>query len=198
MQYIFQAEIKNYEKLNELAEQGGIVIFGCDSDKDIPTGEIRQAFAVESKIYNRSFESLSIVESVSVYKKVVAPLKPETALIHIGEADLVMFAEDPTEFDNKYLELIKVIKAQNKKCRIAVVSLKNYEGDSQIAEINRHLKYIADSEKCEYGDISTKKVWNPKSSMNAASFVYSIGFVHPLKNKCPLYDLVKMLFCYEA
>lgn len=193
-----EAEIKSYEKLNELAEQGGIVIFGSGADKDIPTGEIRQAFAVESKIYNRSFENLSVTEAVSIYKKVIASLAPETVMIHIGEADLGIFAEKPTEFDNKYLELIKVIKAQNKKCSIAVVSLKNYDSDPKIAEMNKHLKYVADSEKCEYGDISAKKVWNPKASMDAASFVYSIGFVHPLKNKRPLYDLVKMLFCYEA
>ena len=193
-----ETETKSYEKLNELAEQGGIVIFGCGADKDIPIGEIRQAFAVESKIYNRSFENLSVTEAVSVYEKLVAPLAPETILIHIGEADLAAFAENPAGFDNKYLELINVIKAQNKKCRIAVVSLKNYEGDSQIAELNKHLKYIADSEKCEYGDISAKKVWNPKVSMGAASFVYSIGFVRPLKNQRPLYDLVKMLFCYDV
>ena len=193
-----EAEIKNYEKLNNLAEQGGIVIFGSGSDKNIPTGEIRQAFAVESKIYNRSFDNLSITESVSIYKKIIAPLTPETVLIHIGEADLTNFAGNPTEFDNKYLELIKSIKAQNNKSRIAVVSLKNYESDPQIDEMNKHLKYVADSEKCEYGDISARKVWNPKASMDAASFVYSIGFVHPLKNKRPLYDLVKMLFCYEA
>ena len=193
-----EAEIQNYTKLNELAEQGGIVIFGDGKDKDIPTCELRQAFAVESKVYNRSFDNLSVNEAVSVYKKVVGPLEPETVLIHLGEADLSTLGVNPTEFDNKYLELIKVIKTQNKKCRIAVISLKNHDNVPQIAELNKHLKYIADSEKCEYGDIATKKVWNPKASMEVASFVYSIGFVHPLKNKRPLYDLVKMLFCYEA
>ena len=193
-----EAEIKNYVKLNDLAEQGGIVIFGSGSDKNIPTGEIRQAFAVESRIYNRSFDNLSVNEAASVYEKIVGPLEPETVLIHLGEADLSTLGVNPTEFDNKYLELIKVIKAQNKKCRIVVVSLNNYDSVPQIAELNKHLKYIADSEKCEYGDIATKKVWNPKASMEVASFVYSIGFVHPLKNKRPLYDLVKMLFCYEA
>ena len=193
-----EAEIKNYVKLNDLAEQGGIVIFGSGSDKNIPTGEIRQAFAVESRIYNRSFDNLSVNEAASVYEKIVGPLEPETVLIHLGEADLSTLGVNPTEFDNKYLELIKVIKAQNKKCRIVVVSLNNYDSVPQIAELNKHLKYIADSEKCEYGDISAKKVWNPKASMEVASFVYSIGFVHPLKNKRPLYDLVKMLFCYNA
>ena len=193
-----EAEIKNYVKLNDLAEQGGIVIFGCGVDKDIPTCEIRQAFAVESKIYNRSFESVSVNGALSIYKETVAALSPETVLLHIGETDIEFFAENSAEFDNKYRELIGYIKSQNQKCRIAIVSLKNDDYDPQIEVINKHLKYIADSEQCEYGDISAKMVWNPKASMEVASFVYSIGFVHPLKNKRPLYDLVKMLFCYNA
>ena len=192
-----EAEIKNYTKLNELAEKGGIVIFGCGVDKDIPTCEIRQAFAVESKIYNRSFDNLSVNDALSVYKETVAALSPETVLLHIGETDIEFFAENSAEFDNKYRELIGYIKSQNKKCRIAIVSLKNHDSDPQIEEINKHLKYIADSEQCEYGDISAKMVWNPKASMEVASFVYSIGFVHPLKNKRPLHDLVKILFCYD-
>ena len=192
-----EAEIKNYTKLNELAEKGGIVIFGCGVDKDIPTCEIRQAFAVESKIYNRSFESVSVNGALSIYKETVDSLSPETVLLHIGKTDMDFFAESPVEFDNKYRELIGYIKSQNKKCRIAIVSLRNYDSDPQIEEINKHLKYIADSEQCEYGDIATKKVWNPKATIDAVSFVYSIGFVHPLKNKRPLYDLVKSFFCYE-
>ena len=193
-----EAEIKNYTKLNELAEQGGIVIFGCGVDKEIPTCEIRQACAVESKVYNRSFDNLSVNDALSVYKETVAALSPETVLLHIGETDIEFFAENSAEFDNKYRELIGYIKSQNKKCRIAIISLRNYDYDPQIEVINKHLKYIADSEQCEYGDISAKMVWNPKASMEVASFVYSIGFVHPLKNKRPLYDLVKMLFCYNA
>lgn len=184
--------------LNELAEQGGIVVFGGSEDLSIPLGELRQAFSVESKMYNRSITGLSVKDAVSVYDEYVAPIAPETVLIHIGEADRKFFEEHPSEFDNKYRELLSHIKSQNKKCRIAVISLRNYESNPQIEEINKHLKYIADIEKCEYGDIANKKVWNPKSTMNAVSFVYDIGFVRPLKNKRPLYDLVKMLFCCEA
>ena len=193
-----ESEIKNYTKLNELAEQGGIVIFGCGVDKDIPTCEIRQAFAVESKIYNRSFESISVKDALSVYKETVAALSPETVLLHIGETDIEFFAENSAEFDNKYRELITFIKTQNPKCRICIVSLKNYDNNLLTEEMNKHLKYIADSERCEYADIAGKKVWNPKVTMDAASFVYSLGFIHPLKNKRPLYDLVKIMFCYDA
>lgn len=191
-------EVRKYQKLNELAEQDGIVVFGGSEDLKIPLGELRQAFSVESKMYNRSIAGLSVKDALSVYDECVAPIAPETVLIHIGEADRKFFEEHPSEFDNKYRELLSHIKSQNKKCRIAVISLRNYESNPQIEEINKHLKYIADFEKCEYGNIANKKVWNPKSTMNAVSFVYDIGFIRPLKNKRPLYDLVKILFCCEA
>ncbi|MBR5565062.1 MAG: hypothetical protein IKW08_02730 [Roseburia sp.] len=193
-----ETEIKKYIKLNEFAESGGIVIFGCGQDKNIPTCELRQAFSVEAKIYNRSFDNLSITDALNTYKEIVAPLAPETVLLHIGEADKTLFIQSSSEFDAKYLALIEFIKKQNKNCRIAVISLTNYNNDPQIEEMNKHLKYIADSEQCEYEDIANKKVWSPKSTMNTASFLYSIGFVHPLKNQRPLYDLVKIMFCYEV
>lgn len=191
-----ELEIRKYAKLNELAEQGGIVIFGCGEDVAIPIGEVRQAFSVEQKIYNRSFNGLSILDATKVYNEIIAPLAPETILLHLGEADKDFFDENPAEFDKQYRNVISTIKSQNKTCRIAVVSLRNYDHNPQIDEMNRHLKYISDSEQCEYGDIASKKVWNPKATMSAASFFYSIGFVHSLKNRQPIFDLVRMLFCY--
>lgn len=193
-----ETELKKYAKLNELADQEGIVIFGNGEDKQIPICELRQAFAIESKIYNRSFEDISVKDAVHLYEQGVSSLFPETVLLHLGEADMDFFRENASAFDQKYRELIGFIKKQNKDCRIAVISLKNYDNNAQIGEMNRHLKYIADSEGCEYGDIAEKKVWNPKTTMDVSSFVYSVGFVRPLKNKRPLYDLVKILFCYET
>lgn len=191
-------ETQRYNKLNALAETDGIVIFGCKEDKNIPTGELCRAFSVDTNVYNRSFDELSVKDAVEVYEQTVAPLNPETLLIHLGEADIEFFTQNPGEFDNKYRELINTVRKHNKKCRISVISLRNYKNDQNITEMNRHLKYLADSEKCEYGDIASKRVWNPKAEMEAVSFVYSIGFVNPIKNKRPLYDLVKILFCYEA
>ncbi len=192
-----KSEITRYQKLNELADNNGIVIFGGSVDSNIPLGEIRQAFSIEEKMYNRSIPDLSVNDAVDVYEKCVAVLTPETLLLHIGEADLKFFEEDPNGFDKKYRELITYIKTQDKNCRIAIVSLRNYDHNTLIGEMNKHLKYIADSESCEYGDISDKKVWNPKSTKEAVSFVYSIGFAHSLRNERPVYDLVRMLFCSE-
>lgn len=188
---------KKYKKLNELADPNGIVLLGGTSDLSIPLGELRQAFSIEQKMYNRSVDNLSVTEAITAYDECVAALTPETLFLHIGEADLSLFSTDPAKFDQCYCELIAHIKETNPSCRFVVVSLRNYENDSQLLEMNKHLKFIADSQKCEYGNIATKKVWNPKNSIETASFVRSLGFVRPLKTKRSTYDLVNMMFCYD-
>lgn len=195
---MFNMDMHKYKVLNELAEKHGIVVFGGSEDMNVPLGELKQAFDIESKMYNRSISNLSINNAISAYDACVAPLEPETVLLHIGNADLDFFAENASAFDQKYRELIAHIRNLDKNCRIAIVSLKNDEVDSLAADMNTHLKYIADSERCEYGNISTKRVWNPKGTMEAISFVHSMSFMRPLTNRRPVYDLVRMIFCYGA
>lgn len=185
-------ETKKYSALNELAEKGGTIIFGGKEDKNISLCELKQAFELNSKFYNRSFENLTITKAYELYKSCVAPLEPDTVLLHIGENDLALFNESPDKFIGIYRELINEIKSDNKKCRIAIVSLKNYEGDIVKAKLNEQLKYLAGSERCEFADIAEKKVWNPIATRDAVSFVYSFG----LKVQKPIYDLAKILFCY--
>ena len=191
-------EILKYKVLNELAEQDGIVIFGSGEDVDVPLCELKQAFSVDAKLYNRSFSNLAIAEAREAYDACVAPIHPETVLLHIGSEDLTSFAENANTFEQKYHELIAHIRSGNKKCRIVVISLKNYENDASIAQLNRHLEYIADSEKCEFGDIAARRVWNPRSSMETASFLHNMGFMRPFRNQRPVSDLVRMIFCYGS
>lgn len=191
-------EIRKYTVLNTLAEPDGIVILGGSEDISIPLCELRQAFSIESRLYNRSVIDLSIKNAISVYDACVAPLNPETVLLHIGEADLMYFKQNSSDFDQKYRELILHIQQLNKKCRIAVISLKNYEKDDDITKLNTHLKFIAESERCEFGDIAEKHLWNPQCTRSVMNFIYDIGFVRPLKHNRPIYDLIRMLFCYES
>ena len=188
-----EQEIKNYKALNKFAEQNGIVIFGEKEDVSIPLCELRQAFGIEENFYNRSFENLTISEAFDIYADCVADLSPETILLHIDDAESYKTSSD--KFTVDYRKLISQIRQNNKKCRIGIVSAKNYDSNSDIAELNKQLKYIADSEKCEFCDISEKRVWNPQQTKDVVSFVYNIGFVHPLKNKRPLNALVRLLFC---
>lgn len=190
--------LNRYKELNELAKTGGIVIFGGEKDVTLPLGELRQAFGIEENMYNRSIVGLSVKNAIEAYKEYVAPLVPETIILHIGMADMEYFTKNASAFDENYRALIAYIKKQNKKCRIAVVSFKNDTNDSKVKELNKHLKYIADSEKCEYGDITSKNVWNPKTTRDALDFVCSIAGIRSMKNRHPLYDLVKILYGYEA
>ena len=195
---MFNMDLHKYTVLNELAEKNGIVVFGGSEDMYVPLGELKQAFDIESKMYNRSISNLSVNNAIAAYDACVAPLSPETVLLHIGNADLAVFAEAPAAFDQKYRELIAHIRSLDKRCRIAIISLKNYDNDPVISDLNTHLKYIADSERCEYANISEKRVWNPKGTMEAISFVHSMSFMRPLTSKRPVYDLARMIFCYGA
>ena len=108
------------------------------------------------------------------------------------------FGGKETAFEENYRALIGTIREKNKDCRIVIVSLKNYDNDITVAEINKHLGEIADSEKCEFEDISAKREWNVKESSETASFIYDLGFDRPLNIKRPIYNLVRILFCYEG
>ena len=195
---MFDAQIAKYRSLNQLAEADGTVIFGGSSDTNIPLGELKQAFALNDSIYNRSFSDLSVADAARVYGECVAELCPDTVIVHIGGADVSDFGDKETAFEENYRALIGTIREKNKACRIVIVSLKNYDNDITVAEINKLLCEIADSEKCEFEDISTKQKWNVKESSETASFIYDIGFVRPLNIKRPIYNLVRILFCYEG
>ena len=190
-------ENKTYQTLNELAEKGGTVILGGAADKDIPLCELKQAFNLEEALYNRSFAGLSVSNAVTAYDSFIAPLKPSCILLHLGADDVATFETDSSSFDGAYHSLIQHIKASAPKCTIGVITLKNPENNPAIAELNKHLNYIAESERVEFEDISVNRVWNPKETKEVVNFIHSTGFVHPLKGKRSIYDLVKILFCYN-
>ena len=195
---MYEKEIAKYKLLNQLAESDGTVIFGGSEDVSIPLGELKQAFALNDSIYNRSFSGLAVADAAKMYSECVSELCPDTVLLHIGDADLTDFEKNESGFETDYRALIGTIKEKNKNCRIVIVSLKNYDDHALVSKMNQQLKTIADSEKCEFEDISQKRAWNVKASSETASFIYEIGFDSPLNIKRPIYNLVRILFCYEG
>lgn len=192
-----ELEIKKYQSLNNVANCGGIVMFGGKDLFELPLCELKQAFDINDDLYNRSFENLSLAEAEDTYTKCIASIKPDTLFIQLGDDDIDLFKTSKDEFTSLYRHLLGTIKRTDKRCRLAIVSLKNYENDPVIAELNKHLKYIADSEKCEFCDISSKKSCNPNQMKNISSFIYNFGFVRPLESRRQIYDLSRMFFCFE-
>lgn len=189
--------IERYRALNSLAEQGGIVIFGGSDDMSIPLGELRQAFDIESRLYNRSLPELSLRGAVRAFDECVAPLEPETLLLHLGIADLELMDRDPRAFDCAYRALITHVKNALPDCRIVVVSFANYDNDAKLSALDHELCYIAESEQCRFADVAERRVWNPRETQGVMSFVSKLGLGRAAHSK-PLYDLVRILFCSEA
>ena len=192
-----EKEIKLYQSLNALANSSGSVIFGGAEDRTIPLGELKETFELQGSYYNRSFEGLSISNATDLFDRCVAPLAPGDIYLHIGQNDLAQFGEDAAAFAQKYTQLVQHIRSTDKKCGMVIVGLKNPDNDTVIDQLNKHLEVIARNEHCDFCDIAKQQVWNPKQTKEVVSFLYSIGFVRPLKQKRPVQDMAKILFCYD-
>ena len=96
-------------------------------------------------------------------------------------------------FDTNYFELIQQIKSINKKCRIALISLANPQNNKAISLVNRHIKAIADSEKCSFVNLDNAHLWNPAATKAAVEFAHSMG----LNTRKPLGDVAEILYSYE-
>lgn len=180
------AFINEYLKLNSLATQGGVVVFGDGNDANIPVNELKQSFGIECPVYNRSFPSVTKDNAIELYDTVIRPLKPETLLLHIGKG-FAKFADEINE--QKYIELLSHIKRSDHCCRIIVIS----DGDKIVDE---RLKRLAASENCEFIDIGITSNWNPHATKEAATFVKDMG-IDSFVAKQPVFDLVKIFFGFE-
>lgn len=192
----FSNEVRSYRALNTMADSGAIVLIGGAADKDIPVSEIAESCELNCKIYNRSASKLSVNEAERYYIDCVASLCPESVLLHIGGSDIEFFRSNQSAFDKAYLSLVERIKSDNSKVRIAVISIANPTKNEVVAEMNRHLKAIAESERCDYCDCEHTRAWEPAVTRQVFSFLYNEGFVEPLKIKRPLRDIVTLMYSY--
>lgn len=187
--------IEKYNELNKLANEHGVVIFGGCEDKDIAMCELKQAFFPDTVFYNRSINNISIENAKELYLSCVAPLVPDTVLLHIGIEDLQLCTENPAGFEMKYRELISEIRRTNKECDIAIINFKNTDSSADIEYLNKKLKYIAESENCTYCDISIGYTRSSMQARKEISFIYDLGFVSTIHRKHPIYDMAEVMFC---
>ncbi|MEE1315343.1 MAG: SGNH/GDSL hydrolase family protein [Faecalimonas sp.] len=194
---MFNMEIEKYKKLNSIAESFGTVILGSGEDILIPISELANSFNIGSKFYNRSSQNLIITEAIHYYDSIVKPLNPERIILHIGSADIDFFRDNTPQFDRAYQSLIEHIREDNAKCNIGIISLCNPNDNDIISELNNHLRIIAQSQRCEFEDIGTPRVWNPIETKSTISFASSMGLSLKTSNQKSLYDLAKIFFAYN-
>ena len=174
-------------------EKNAVILLGNGLDTKIPVQSLGKEFKFNFKIYNKSCEKLSSENVKEYFSEAIAPLAPEGIMIHLGENDLNLCMNNSALFDTNYFELIQQIKSINKKCRIALISLANPQNNKAISLVNRHIKAIADSEKCSYVNLDNAHLWNPAATKAAVEFAHSMG----LNTRKPLNDVAEILYSYE-
>ena len=173
-------------------EKNAVIVFGGSLDNSIPVDELAKSFDFNFRIFNKSVAELSIKDSLGYFSAYIKPMRPEAMILHIGERDLNLFKANSSEFDSLYIKLIEEIRYTNSKCRLALVSLYNETSNQIVAEMNRHIKAIADSEKCDFIDVENAKLWKPESAKAAIRFAQNMG----LAVKKPLRDIAEILYSY--
>ncbi len=173
-------------------EKNAVIVFGGSLDKSIPVEELAKSFDFNFRIFNKSVAELSVKDSLGYFSAYIKPMRPEAMILHIGERDLNLFKANSSEFDSLYIKLIEEIRYTNSKCRLALVSLYNETSNQTVAEMNRHIKAIADSEKCDFIDVENAKLWKPESAKAAIRFAQNMG----LAVKKPLRDIAEILYSY--
>lgn len=187
-----QSEVVFVRKDSSVEEKNGVILLGGSMDKKIPVAQLAQAFNFNFKLYNKSYDNLSLKSAVEYFNQSVRPIAPEAVILHLGENDISLFTNDSAAFDKYYLNLIAAIKSANKKGRLALVSLDNSENNKTIAEMNKHIKAISQAEQCTFINLENQKLWNPEGAKQAVAFAYNMG----LKTRKPLNDVAEILYSY--
>ena len=173
-------------------KKNAVILMGGSVDKEIPVSNLAKEFNFNFDIYNKSSANLSLANASDYFQKNLASLAPEGILLHLGEKDLQLFKSDSSAFDNNYLNLIESVKASNKNCRIALVSIENTANDKSVNLMNAHIKAIADAEKASFVNLENAKLWNPEATKTSSAFAYNMG----LKIRKPLRDVAEILYSW--
>lgn len=184
-------ELINGEK-SFVENKNAVILFGGSLDKNIPVADLSREYNFNFDIYNKSCENITLPAALEYFKENIAKMIPEGIIIHLGENDISLFQNDSAAFDNYYLTLLDEIKAVNKDCRIALISINNPSGNKNLALMNAHINAIAQTEKAVFINLENAKLWNPEATKAANEFAYAMG----LKIRKPLRDVAEIFYSY--
>lgn len=184
-------ELINGEK-SFVENKNAVILFGGSLDKNISVADLSREYNFNFDIYNKSCENITLPAALEYFKKNIAKMIPEGIIIHLGENDISLFQNDSAAFDNYYLTLLDEIKAVNKDCRIALISINNPAGNKNLALMNAHINAIAQTEKAVFINLENAKLWNPEATKAANEFAYAMG----LKIRKPLRDVAEIFYSY--
>ena len=141
---MMEKKVKKYLQLNSMAQKGETVFLGSTFLAGMNFGEFAQRFNCIYKIYNRSFEHLTVENGAAAYRACVRDLAPRNLFLGLGEEECGAFHEG-------YGALIQEIKADQQKCKIYLLSVLG--NSDRVKELNAQIKVIAEEANVEYIDV---------------------------------------------
>lgn len=192
LNYTYSLDEVINKKATVTEKKNAVILMGGKADKQIPVSKLAKDFNFNFDIYNKSTENLTISNALEYFKQNISQMLPEGIMIHLGDEDVSFFQNDSAAFDNYYLTLIDEIKAVNKHCRIALLSVYNPDGNKSISLMNAHINAIAQTQNADYINLENAKLWNPQATKAASDFAYSMG----LRIRKPLRDIAEILYSY--
>lgn len=192
LNYTYSLDEVINKKATVTEKKNAVILMGGKADKQIPVSKLAKDFNFNFDIYNKSTENLTVSNALEYFKQNISQMLPEGIMIHLGDEDVSFFQNNSAAFDNYYLTLIDEIKAVNKHCRIALLSVNNPDNNKSISLMNAHINAIAQTQNADYINLENAKLWNPQATKAASDFAYSMG----LRIRKPLRDVAEILYSY--
>ncbi|MDE5899695.1 MAG: hypothetical protein K2H09_10620 [Treponemataceae bacterium] len=148
-----EERIKQYETLNRISKQGGIVFFGSSYFAGMNVEELAADSGIGAPMYNRSLENLRIGGTERILHSCIEGLRPSRIFINIGESDLAAHDFDMQAFLNRFEWLLLSLHRNCTGCQLYIVSVVSSRRNAP--ELNARLKTLADTLGCTFIDVSS-------------------------------------------
>lgn len=150
----FVAEKKLFHEINAAAQPGGIVLVGSGTVAHLPLTELAQDCMMETPVYNRSIDGLTVEAASRMLDECVMELKPAKVVFALGAEEVRRDDFNLKEFIDQYEWLLYTVNSQM-HCRIYVASVLSDASD--VREMNAALKKLAQNTGCQFVDMAAGK-----------------------------------------
>lgn len=149
-------KIKRFKDINMMAKKNSAVCFGSTFFADTEFQELAYDCGMDTPVYNRSVEDLTICDAQKVLTEAVYPMKPAKIFVSLGESDIESASFNADDFINKYEWMLLDIHRNCPASRIYIVS--TICNDLMTREVNVKLEKLATSTGCDYINLAKLEV----------------------------------------
>lgn len=148
---IGEIEEKRFQIMNQMASKGGIVLVGSDFFAGTLFYELAQAFHIDEKIYNRSFQGASVSSVSEMLDLLVSDLSPRRVIFHLGDRE-AQEGKNVDEFISAYEWMLYSVHA---KCNAEICVASLEERSELHTKYNDALKRLCGDAGCKYIDLTS-------------------------------------------